>query len=222
MSSESLTRRLRALWWLPLIKGVLAPAAGVMALVWPDPTMAALVVVLGIYVLVDAVLNLVDSRLLAGLPGRRALVSFGILGLLAGGFMVWHPGPAMRVVVVLVGAWVLLLGMILLGVTLMLVPFSRRAWISSLLAGLVCLGLGVAALTRPGFGVTAMGWLIGLGVIAYGGAHIGLALGLRHLTAVIGRGAGPAGSGTVIEGEVVSDHGEPEAPSDDPQITGGR
>lgn len=183
-----------------MIKGVLAVAAGVVALVWPAPTITVLVVVLGVYLLVDAVLNLINARAMSGVPGRSAMILFGILGLLLGALMLWHPGPMMRIIVTLIGACVVVLGLILVAVALMLTPLTRRAWLAPLVAGLVCLGLGFAGVIHPGFGARALGILIGAGVLVYGAAHIGLAIGLRRLSGVIERTAP-----TVIEGEVVPD-----------------
>lgn len=200
MSTQTLSRSLRALWWLPMIKGVLAVAAGIVALVWPAPTIVVLVVVLGVYLVVDAILNLVNARAMAGVPGRGAMILLGVLGLLVGALMLWHPGPMMRIVVTLVGAWVIVVGLVLMAVALLLTPLTRRAWLAPLVAGLVCVGLGLAGVIHPGFGARALGILIGAGVIVYGGVHIGLAIGLRRLSGAIDRTAP-----TVIEGEVVPD-----------------
>ncbi|MDN6021475.1 Uncharacterized conserved protein [Acidipropionibacterium jensenii] len=185
-----------------MIKGVFAVAAGIVALVWPGPTVVTLVVVLGIYVLVDSVISLVNARAMRGLPGSRLMALLGVAGIVMGLLMLWHPGPLLRVLVVLTAAWVTLVGLGLALVAVPLMPLTRRAWLWPLAAGVVCLVLGVIGLVHPGFGVAALGWLIGLGVMVYGAAHIGLAVGMRHLTGVIGR-AGASATPTVIEGEVV-------------------
>lgn len=221
MSTDVLARNLKSLWWLPMAKGVLAVVAGVVALLWPGPTLAALVVVLGAYVVVDSVLNLVNARALRGLPGGRVMIVFGIVGILVGALMLWHPGPVLHIVVTLIGAWVALVGLLLVAVSLPLMPLTRRAWLWPLLGGVVCLGLGVAGLVHPGFGAAALGWLVGIGVIAYGAAHIGLAVGLRKLTGSIARAADEQ-LPTVIEGQVVPDPDDRSGQDGDGQVIEGR
>jgi uncharacterized membrane protein HdeD (DUF308 family) len=44
-------------WWVLLVRGLLAIVFGIAALVWPEITVWALVIVFGVYVLVDGVLD---------------------------------------------------------------------------------------------------------------------------------------------------------------------
>lgn len=186
-----------------MVKGVLAVAAAITAVAWPGPTATVLILVLGAYIGVDAVVTLVWSLRSRGLPGARALVVWGVVGVLAAALMLWHPGPVLRLVVVLIGAVLVLGGLLLGAVAVPLVPLTRRAWIGPVVGGVVSLGLGLACLIHPSFGVTAMSWLIGLGMLVHGLVHIGLSVGLRRLSAR--PGAAEDGSPTTIEGEVVED-----------------
>ncbi len=46
-------------WWVFLVRGIAAILFGVLALVWPGPTLAVLVIMFGAYVLVDGISLLV-------------------------------------------------------------------------------------------------------------------------------------------------------------------
>lgn len=197
-----------------MVKGVLAVAAAVTAVAWPGPTATVLILVLGAYIGIDAVITLIWSLRARGLPGTRALVVWGVVGVLAAALMLWHPGPVLRLVVVLIGVVLVLGGLLLGAVAVPLVPLTRRAWIGPVIGGVVSLGLGLACLLHPSFGVSAMSWLIGLGMLVYGLVHVGLSVGLRRLST---RPVAAEDSPTTIEGEVVEDerpgdqtHGSPE------------
>lgn len=203
MSSSSLARTFSVLRWMPMVKGVLAVAAAITAVAWPGPTATVLILVLGAYIGVDAVITLVWSLRSRGLPGNRALIVWGVVGVLAAALMLWHPSPVLRLLVVLIGAVLVLGGLLLGAVAVPLVPLTRRAWIGPVVGGVVSLALGLACLIHPSFGVAAMSWLIGLGMLVYGLVHIGLWVGLRRLSAH--PGAAGEDSPTTIEGEVVED-----------------
>lgn len=218
---EKLARTVNSLWWLPLAKGVLAVAAGITPLVWPGPSLTVLVLLLGGYVAVDAVLTLINAGRMRGLPGSRAMTGWGVIGIVAAVIMLWHPGPVLHLAVVLIGAWVVLTGLLLIGVSITIMPIARRAWIWPMVGGVVCLGLGLAALVHRSFGMTALSWLIGLGLIAYGLVHVGLSVVLRKVTSKVSREVSEH-LPTTIEGEVVDDGpGRPED-GDGPQVIEGR
>jgi len=55
-------------WWLLALRGVAGILFGIVALVWPESTLAALVLVFGAYVFVDGIFALI-----AGIGMRRQL-----------------------------------------------------------------------------------------------------------------------------------------------------
>ncbi|MDU6338593.1 MAG: DUF308 domain-containing protein, partial [Cutibacterium granulosum] len=61
MSDTSTSRPLSSMWWLPLIKGIVAVVVGIIAMAMPRATITALVVLLGVYVLVDAVISVANG-----------------------------------------------------------------------------------------------------------------------------------------------------------------
>ena len=54
----------RSLWWLFVLFGVLTLAAGIILIVWPGPSLVTIAVIIGIFLLVDGVIEViaVDRR----------------------------------------------------------------------------------------------------------------------------------------------------------------
>ena len=53
MIAETTTQELADNWWLPLLRGICGVAFGVLCAVWPIPSLLALVILYGVYMLFD-------------------------------------------------------------------------------------------------------------------------------------------------------------------------
>src|SRR6187401_2526015 len=86
--------RLSSLWWMLLVKGLLALVAGVLTIIWPGITLLTLVLLFGAAALADGV-----SALILGIGGGWSgrpwweMVVLGLIGLAAGvGTLAWRHG----------------------------------------------------------------------------------------------------------------------------------
>ncbi|WP_130865509.1 HdeD family acid-resistance protein [Acidipropionibacterium timonense] len=208
MTARLLARPWTSAWWMPALRGAVAIAAGIMALVWPSLTLSTLVVLVGVYIIVDAVLTLVHSWAVRGAPGSSALRWWAVLGAVVGLLMLLRPGTTLHVLLLILAGWAVVSGLVVLAVATLLRPFTRSAWSWAAAVGIVSVVLGVVVLAHPGFGVSVLSWILGLGVMAYGVGHIGLALGLRRFTGVLPNEERSTQDPTVIEGTVVDDRTE--------------
>lgn len=127
------------MWWLPLIKGIVAVVVGIIAMAMPRATITALVVLLGVYVLVDAVISVANGAAMRGVAGSRLMVVWGVLGGIIAIIMLAHPQAVMNLIVVLVGAWALVSGIFVIAISILLIPITERAW--DLGSGLRCGGI---------------------------------------------------------------------------------
>ena len=57
MSSQTLSKTWKSIWWIPFTKGILAIVAAVVALLWSRQTMTALVIIVGIIIGVILILH---------------------------------------------------------------------------------------------------------------------------------------------------------------------
>jgi len=164
-------------WRVTMLRAVAALAFGVLTLVWPGVTLWALVVLFGIYVLVDGVFELVDVvRNVPEVRAQRAWLAFDSLIAIAAGIitLVW-PAITALALLYLIAFWALFTGVVRLSFALA----NRRVlspWMAVLGAAL-SIAFGIVLLITPGSGALVITWLIGWYAIVV--AVMLFALGLR-------------------------------------------
>jgi uncharacterized membrane protein HdeD (DUF308 family) len=144
-------RSLVANWWMMAMRGVLAIAFGVAVYVWPDVTLSVIVVLFGLYALLDGVWAVAagvraSTRVLDAWPVVLEGVVSIVLGLVA---LLWPTIP--RPLIWLVATWGALTGILEL-ITALGEPSGRpRRWLlltggaSSLFLALVIVALPYAS-----------------------------------------------------------------------------
>lgn len=169
-------------WWIVLLRGIAAILFGIAAFVWPALTLTLLVLIYGIYALVDGVI-----ALLAAATGRAKaiprwwLVAVGVLGIITGAITLLWPGITALVLAIFIGAWALAHGVLEI-----VAAFTLRReigiewWLVA--AGALSVLFGVLVLMAPGAGALALIWTIGAYSIAFGALLIGCSLRLRKLS----------------------------------------
>src|SRR2546430_4873241 len=99
--------------WLLALRGVIAIAFGVLAIAWPGLTVVVLALLFGAYVLVDGVVTLVGAfRRREDAPRLLARILIGLLGVAAGLVALLWPDITALVLVILVGAWAVVTGIL--------------------------------------------------------------------------------------------------------------
>ena len=154
-------KAIRASGWLLLAAGVISVVAGILALVWPGITLLAFGLIAGINVLLFGILALVNAVADEGNVGTRLLVAIlGVLGVLAGIVMMRRPGETLLVLLLALGLWLVLSG-IVDAISALFEPADRGL---RLLTGLVDLALGILILAWPELG---LGTLVVFAAIAF-------------------------------------------------------
>ncbi len=174
-------------WWVVLIRGLLAIAFGVIALLAPLATLRALVIVFGLYALVDGVAAIFAAVWRqAGDPPWWALTIEGVVGIGAG--LVAFVWPGLTALTLL---WVIAFWAIVTGVFAIVTAVRLRREVSGellyILAGLASVALGVLMLARPLAGALSLVWLIGLYAIVAGVLFIGASIRLHGVKHRIGQ-----------------------------------
>ena len=170
---------LKRTWWVLLLQGLAAVLFGVVALVWPDITLASLVLLFGAYALVDGVFAVVGSLvhrkeyedwwlvLLAGL----ASIAVGILTFI-------QPGITALSLLFLIAAWALVIGVLTIVKAIQLRKEIEGEWLL-ILAGIASVLFGLFVFALPGAGALSLIWLIATYAIVYGVLQVILALRVR-------------------------------------------
>ena len=185
MTSTDATRAIKALWWLVLIRGVLAVLFGLFAFFQPATALLALVFVFGFYAIMDGV-----AALVVGFRHRRTShwgwhVVQGVVSLIAGGIALFWPGPTILALVLIIAVW-----SIVLGVTEIVEAFTARrhgssSWVWLLLGGIVAILFGIVLIASPTAGALTLLWVIGAFALVLGVVHIVWAFRLRRAATAV-------------------------------------
>lgn len=174
-------------WRLLLLRGILSIAVGALAIAWPGATLIALVLLYGCLALVDGGLSL-----LVALTGRARsvptwwLVLVGIAGVAAGLAVLMWPGASALVLILMIGAWAVVHGVLEIIGAIQLRGETGSEWLL-ILAGAVSVLFGLLLLTAPGIGGLALAWTFGAYAIAFGAALVAFSLRLRRHHERIGK-----------------------------------
>ena len=166
----------RSLWWLFVLFGVLTIAAGIILIVWPGPSLVTIAVIIGIFLLVDGVVDVILS--IAGKGEGRGLVAvLGVLSIIAGLIMVKHPFSALAVLVIIIGIW-----FIVAGVVRFVAAFSdddNRG--ANIAVGILDVFAGIIVLAWPDLSLKTLAVLAGIVFVIRGAAFIWGGLQVRKL-----------------------------------------
>jgi uncharacterized membrane protein HdeD (DUF308 family) len=171
---------------LLIVRGIVGVVFGLVAFAWPGITIAALVVIFGLYAVIDGVTNLILG--LTRRPGHErswATAIQGIVGIVAGVLAFIWPGVTALALVIVIGAWAIVTGLFEIAAAIKLRKEITGEWMLAL-SGLLSVAFGVLVFAFPGAGAVGIAWV--LGAYAMAGGIILIALGVRlrsKLTAVL-------------------------------------
>jgi len=168
---------------LLVVRGVVSVVFGVVAFVWPGVTIAALVVIFGVYALIDGVTNLVLGLTRTPIHGRSwAMALQGLVGIAAGVLTFVWPAVTALALVIFIGAWAIVTGAFEIAAAIKLRKVIAGEWMLAL-SGLISLVFGVLVLAFPAAGEVGIAWV--LGVYATLAGIVLIALGVRLRSAVL-------------------------------------
>jgi uncharacterized membrane protein HdeD (DUF308 family) len=166
-------------WWVVALRGVIGIIFGIVALTLPVATILSLVLLFSAYMLVDGALAIV-SAVRAARQGERwgLLVLEGIVDIAAGVAAFLMPGVTAIIFVILVAAWALLSGGLMLAAAFQLNKDHGSWWLA--LGGTSSIIFGVLLAIAPIIGAVVLTWWIGAYAIVFGVALLVLAYELRR------------------------------------------
>ncbi|MGW5324217.1 HdeD family acid-resistance protein [Rhodococcus pyridinivorans] len=166
-SNDPFRSLLKQIWWVVLLRGILAVLFGVVALVWPGITVWALVVVFAAYAIIDGIVLVVQS--VRDKPeGWGWWLAMGVVSVLAGLVALFWPGITALALLYVIAFYAILFGItgIVGGIRFRKVPES--GWVWSVLAGVVAVLFGIVLLIFPGEGILSLIVLLGIYAILFG------------------------------------------------------
>lgn len=171
-------------WWVFTLRGLIAIAFGLAALLWPALTIGVMVLLFGLFALFEGLLVILTSFGKGDEKGGWTLLIEGLVGILVCvivllgtsiGSILW-PRVAAVMLVFYIAGWAILAGLFKIITAFRIRNEVKGEWMVGL-SGFVSILVGVILILRPQAGVLAVAWLIGIFAIIVG--IIQLLLGLK-------------------------------------------
>jgi uncharacterized membrane protein HdeD (DUF308 family) len=179
-------------WWLMALRGVVGILFGIGAFVWPDATLAALVLVFGAYVFVDGIFAVI-----AGIGMRRQMslwwlvILEGVAGIILGVLTFRSPDTTALVLLTFIAAWSIVTGIFEIATALRIRTMIENEWLM-ILSGVVSIVFGALLIAQPGAGEIAIVWLLGAYALLFGILTLMLSFRLRGMRERLDRRAAGA------------------------------
>jgi len=167
-------------WWALVIRGIVALIFGILAFVYPGPTLGALVLLFGAFAIVDGIFAIISAIDIKGVATKWwALLIEGILGIAIGVLTFMWPGVTALTLLYLIGIWAIATGIFEIAAAIRLRKVIKNEWLLAL-AGIASIVFGVLLFAYPRSGALAVVWLIGAYAIFFGVMLLGLGLRVRR------------------------------------------
>ena len=179
---EAITSR----WWILLARGIAAILFAVAAIMWPQISLAVLVVLFGVYALVDGILALAGA--LSPLAGSRwwALLIEGILGLVVAFYVFTQPALSDVAFVYAVALWSIFTGTLEIVAGIQLRDVIDNEWLY-IVAGIVSIAFGVLVVRNPQAGAVGVVWLFAGYAFLFGVLELALGYRLQRMNSAAKR-----------------------------------
>jgi len=161
-------------WWLFLIVGLVSIIAGILAIAYPDITLLAVGLFVGISLLFAGIMDVVEA--ITGPPDARTMHAIiGVLSVVAGLICLRRPGESLLAIVIVIGIYLVVAGG--LGFVRAFANIEDRALRFGL--AIIDIILGILVLSLPGVSLVTLAILIAISLIAHGVFYCVLAFRLR-------------------------------------------
>ena len=132
-------------WWAYVLRGVLALVFGILFIAYPGATLKTFITILGIFLVIDGVLNLIRSAVFIFRKEQWGwTLVWGIIGLLLGAILIKHTEFTLGFVAIIAGIWVIVMGIAEIAISIDMPPNSGRGFLA--VFGVISLGFGIAIL----------------------------------------------------------------------------
>lgn len=166
-------------WWTVLLRGIAAVVLGVISLLIPGVTFLSLVLVFGVYAVVDGALSMAIGRRIGG-PFWVTGIFRGVVGIVAGLVALLWPAITALVLLFVIAGWALTTGIVEIYVAIRDRKVLRHEWLLAL-QGILGIGFGILLFIAPAAGALAIGLWVGAYALVLGGILIASSLQLRKV-----------------------------------------
>ena len=168
-------------WWLVVLRGLLAILFGLASFLWPEITWLALILLFGIYAIVDGVFAMISGASRSRYSSRWwVFLLEGLISLTAGVIVLLRPGLAGLALVIVIAVWAILTGILEILAAIRLRREIRNEWMLGF-GGFMSIVLGILMLLQPAAGGLVITLMIGAYALIFGILLVALGFRLRRL-----------------------------------------
>jgi uncharacterized membrane protein HdeD (DUF308 family) len=162
-----------------MARGALAIVFGILAMAWPIETAIALVLLFGLWALVDGAGSFAQAFERDTPPSARILLSvMGVAALIAAFFAIFSPAVAAVTLTWILGIWLIVRGAFEVFAAFGATHDAPR-WLLLVTAGVDVI-LGILFVANPGSSALAIAWVLGLVAIVWGIAFLATGFVVRR------------------------------------------
>lgn len=168
-------------WWLVVLRGILAIVFGLTAFLSPGLTWLVLVLMFGVYAMIDGVF-----AMLSGLASSKysprwwVFLLEGLISVAAGVVALMRPGLAGFALILVIAAWAILTGVLEIAAAIRLRREIKNEWTLGF-GGFVSIVFGALILFQPATGGLVVTLMVGAYALIFGILLVALGLRLRKL-----------------------------------------
>ncbi len=164
-------------WKVLVVRGALGIVFGLVAMIWPVETLLTLVILWGIWALVDGISSIAAAFGVEGGLPKTVLILSGVIAILVAVFAIFRPGVAGTALTWILGIWLIVRGVIDAVAALTgRLPGSKAL---SLVAAAISILAGIIFVANPGGAAVAVAFWLGLLALLWGAAFVALGLWSR-------------------------------------------
>lgn len=174
-------KSLKKIWWLIAVRGVFAIIIGLFALIWPGITFEVLILILGLYILIEGIVATLAGLTSIGSKHWLLLFLEGIVGIVIGWILFAKPWDiilTLPLFIQIFGIWIILTG-ILRVIFSMGIRQSAKNEFFMILSGILSVVIGIILFTQPITGLLLLIWLFGFSAIFTGILFIAFAMKVK-------------------------------------------
>jgi uncharacterized membrane protein HdeD (DUF308 family) len=169
----------KRVWIFAIIRGILAIIFGFIALFAPIATAIVLAIFIGAWAIVDGVFDIIEAIRHRGSSSMALRIVWGAVSILFGILVLVWPGMSLGVLVIFVGIWAIIIGVLEIMASIRHRAVPNSGWVWGIIGGALAILFGILVLIRPGAGLVSIIWIIGIWAIVWGITLIILGVQLR-------------------------------------------